>query len=198
MEQNSTQFDKITIPDLLLADMYKQSLVVLNDITISEERASVAPDVAEQSFSEPAAIVNKKDLGELTWLGNFNKRILIVVDEPDAVYLNDADMGLLTKMLEAVKISLADVAIVNNAHYQLGNFDALGSKLPANFYVLFNVPATGIGAPLKIQPYQVLPWNGKQFLYSPSLTAINTPGPDQVNMKKSIWVALKKIFEPFQ
>ncbi|MDA3615088.1 hypothetical protein [Polluticaenibacter yanchengensis] len=197
MEQNNTQLDKIIIPDLLLADMYKHSLVVLDDI---EPRTPIAVNAA-QTVNEPATVyepVTKKTADQLTWLGGFNKRILIIVNEPDAVYLNDADMLLITKMLEAVKISLADVAIVNNAQFDLKDHDALSKKLPANFFLLFDVQATEIGAPLKIQPFQVLPWNGKQFLFSPSLTVINTPGAEQVTMKKNIWTSLKKIFDAFQ
>lgn len=197
MEQNNTQIDKIIIPDLLLADMYKHSLVVLDDI---KPRTSVTVD-APDTIHEPAVTfqtVAKKSIDQLTWLGGFNKRILIVVNEPDAVYLNDTDMQLITKMLEAVKISLADVAIVNNAQFDLSNHDGLNKKLPANFYLLFDVQATEISVPLKIQPFQVLPWNGKQFMFSPSLTVINTPGADQVTLKKSIWMSLKKIFDVFQ
>lgn len=197
MEQNNTQIDKIIIPDLLLADMYKHSLVVLDDI---KPRTSVTVNEAE-TINEPAITfqtVSKKTTDQLTWLGGFNKRILIVVNEPDAVYLNDADMLLITKMLEAVKISLADVAIVNNAQFDLTNHNEVNKKLPANFYLLFDVQATEIGAPLKMQPFQVLPWNGKQFMFSPSLAVINTPGPDQVNLKKNIWMSLKKIFDVFQ
>src|SRR5690242_1891444 len=100
----------IELSPAILAAMYKSLLVESepDELKQFEPPKNPAPPAPSVEQSAP------------TWkqLGNNQKQILIVVRYEDSPILPDTALNLLTNMLNACKLSLDDVAIVNFHNYQ--------------------------------------------------------------------------------
>ena len=88
MSLNSIEFSKKTI-----ADLYKNSLVEANAVVSDNE--------------------TKKNKVQLKFLGENKKHVLVIVNYADAVYIPDMQLGFLTNLLTACKLTLADTAVFN-------------------------------------------------------------------------------------
>ena len=100
----NTSLEKIQLPDFILADLYKENLVILKEIQVIEKQTAKI----------------KNELPETKWfLGDNKKNICIVVNDLEAVYLNEDLLNFLTTILDACKLNLGDVAILN---YNNNNF----------------------------------------------------------------------------
>ncbi|MBC7586783.1 MAG: hypothetical protein H7178_00375, partial [Chitinophagaceae bacterium] len=69
----------IQLPDFILADWYKDALVILNDVQPSNKIV--------EPLAEPLQIKPEK-----LFLGDNKKGVVIVVKEANAVYLNDESL----------------------------------------------------------------------------------------------------------
>jgi hypothetical protein len=145
------------------------------------------PTAAPQPATTPASPA------ALTWLGRFEKKVLVIVHEPEAVHCSEEQLGFLTKILAAVGLGMADVAIVNAARHQLA-YPALKAQLPASSAIYFGLEPFSVGVPMRIPYFQVQQWDSCQFLYAPALPDLNGNSPAQVEQKKLLWAALKKMF----
>lgn len=184
------------MPGALLAGLFSTGIVVIPE----EFEQGLTQAAAAENPVEPVAAVPtvpvQPEVGPdmpLNWLGNFKRQVLVVVNDPGALHINDADFELLGKILGAVKLSVADIALVNAAKYSL-NYYTLNEKLPAGVALYFGIQPVDIGAPLKFPMFQVQNWNNTTFIYAPPLAEINAATPQAVALKKDLWAALKKVF----
>ena len=191
------------MPGALLAEIFTGGVVVLpHEFAKSPlaEKAELATiilpkqegQVGGNNAVEPAISIKPKS-PDIIWLGNFGKRVLVVVNDPTALHINDKDYELLTKILGSVGLSTADIALVNAASYTL-EYNALQEKLPAAVGLYFGIEPVTIGAPIKFPHFQVQPWNNTKFLYAPSISELNGTDPQAISLKKELWTSLKKIF----
>jgi hypothetical protein len=200
-----TEIDLEAMPAALLAELFSSGIVV-----IPEEFETSAPKPEKplpmvnagqeaQTVSQEERLVEKHQVQEvpvadnLSWLGSFGKRVLVVVKDPTALHINEADFDLLGKIMGSVKLSMADVAVVNAATHKL-EYYALNEKLPASVAFYFGIQPVEIGAPIKCPQFQVQPWNNTTFVYAPPLGELNGATPQATALKKELWTALKKIF----
>jgi len=199
------------MPAALLAGMFSTGIVVLPEefkevkkqamttqVPAAKEVAKKSPkDVVKELDTDVArveiAIVQEPDV-PLVWLGNFQKKVLVVVQDTTARHLNDVDYGFLTKILEAVNLSIADTAIVNAAAHPL-EYYALQEKLPAAVAFYFGIAPADIGAPIRFPHFQVQKWNQTTFLFSPPLSQLNGTDAEAITLKKNLWASLKRIFD---
>ena len=112
------------LPDFILADLYPNSLVLV-------ERNETAQQ-------EVAAPMIKAAQPQKWFLGNNGKKISILVKEPDAVYLNDDHLNFLTKILGACQLNMGDVAIVNTLQQPV-KFSEIKKELDPEVGILFGV-----------------------------------------------------------
>ncbi len=187
------------MPAALLAGLFSTGIVVIPEEFKAQKNQVMAqkPPVAEEKIPESpkeAMTVVLQPEAPLAWLGNFQKKVLVVVQDTTARHLNDEDYALLTKILEAVNLSIADTAIVNAAAHPL-EYYALQEKLPAAISFYFGVAPADIGAPIRFPHFQVQKWNQTTFLFSPSLSEMNRPDDAALTLKKSLWASLKRIFD---
>jgi hypothetical protein len=217
------QFERTTLPPAILAEMFKESLVVTNElqqaagsankpiaipgplpkqqVVAIPETPMAAPPGEEALASEGACRDDQigspmaAPPGEeaLAWLGDFRERVLLVVTDFEARFVSDDQLQLLTKMLAAVGLSLADAAIVNLAHHPV-RLDVLFEKLPAEVAIFFGTEPVELGLPMRFPQFQVQRWNHCTYLYVPPLQQLL--GNDEATrvLKTNLWVALKKIF----
>ncbi|HMP93150.1 MAG TPA: hypothetical protein PKD90_09790 [Phnomibacter sp.] len=199
----------VVLPPLLLADMYGSNLVVIGT------EATATPTLPAQltpALQQPAAtthpevttamgtVTNAEGEGlpttapkALAWLGGFGRQVIIMVHEPDAVHCSDEHLAFLTNILKAVQLSMQDVAIVNLAHHP-ANYERIWQQLPPRTALFFGVEPHQIGVPMRFPPFQVQAWGSTVYVHAPALRLLNGSSPGQVEQKKLLWQALKRIF----
>ncbi len=189
------------MPDALLAEIFSKGVVVIPEefenkpvksSGTKKEPIAVPPPSVQTVKQELATIAPKQD-GKINFLGAFGKKILVVVNDPTSLHLNEEDFELLGKILASVKLSMADIALVNAATHQL-NYYALNEVLPASVAFYFGIQPVEIGAPIKFPHFQVQNWNHTTFVYAPALDEMGPLAGNAVALKKELWVAMKKIF----
>ena len=94
--------DNIQLNNRVVADLYRNALINLDN---------------DQPVSASSTSKN------LEYLGKNGKQILLLLKEPQHKYVEENDLAFLSKILSAVNLTLADVAIVNchensAAHYE--------------------------------------------------------------------------------
>ncbi|HSK11900.1 MAG TPA: hypothetical protein VK907_01740 [Phnomibacter sp.] len=188
------------MPDALLAELFPRGIVAIADEVQapagSEEKAHTLEEktpVPASMEAEMSGSVTLPVLDELSWLGNFAKQVLVVVNDPTALHLNDANFELLGKIISAVKLSMDDIALVNAATHSL-EYNALNEKLPARIALYFGIEPVDIGAPLKFPKFQVQQWNHSTFVCAPALQEMIRDTEEARSHKKELWAAMKKVF----
>jgi hypothetical protein len=162
--------DKIQLPQDALQDLYKNTLLVLEN---KQEKAS--PE------KTPAALRS---------LGQNQQKIAILVDYEQVTFLPDDDLAFITQVLGACKLSLADVAIVNRNNGPV-SFALLANQLSPQKVLLFGLSAADIDLPVVFPHFQVQAYGGCTFLSAPVLTDIK----DDKALKASLWGCLKQLFD---
>ena len=161
--------DNIQLPDTILQGLYSKCLYDL------DPHKSVLSDITAS---------------EINFLGNNQKKIIILVNSEAAIYLPDDELNFLLGILTACKLSMADIALVNLAKNPDINYSFLTDQFKADKVFLFGLNAGAIALPLEFPHYQVQQFNNQVYLSSVSLNEM------QVNKeeKMKLWVCLKKIF----
>lgn len=184
------------LPDFVLADLFKESLVVLDNEAVkhsTEVPGKVTP--AREVEVAPTSAADKIPFSEkpLVYLGNNNKHISIVVNDEVALHVQEDLLEMLSAMLTACRLNLADVAIVN-MHRQLVTDALLRSDLSPQTVLLFGVSTQAINLPFSIPDYKVQAYNNCVYLQAAALQQMNGKS-DAARLEKSrLWVCLKNIF----
>ena len=167
----------IKLPDFLLADLYTNSLVIINDDPKTEEKPEIVPKNTERKW----------------YLGSNLQKITLIVCENEAVYLPEDSLQFLSSILGACHLNLGDVAIVNYKNDPL-SYANLKEKLSPNFIILFGVTAKEIQISFTVPHYQVQQHDNCQFLLVPKLETLLGAGQEAKLEKSKLWLCLKKMF----
>lgn len=179
---------KTQLPGFVLADLYRNSLVIPDDAVIQEH--TLTKDVK----SSPGQVaVPEKPSRKQWYLGDNGKQILIIVNDPDAVFLNDESLQFLSTILAACKLNLGDVAIVNLYREPL-LFSFLKKNLSPRYALIFHVSLQQLQLPFTVPHYQVQQYDQCQFLTAPSLQTMLGNDADAKLEKSRLWLSLKKMF----
>lgn len=174
--------NNIILPATLIADLYPSSLVDMG------EKNVVPENVLPPAESGPT----RTDKPDTAWksLGNNQKQILVVVNNSGIAFLPDNELVFLTGVLGACKLSLDDVAIVNFSNHPGMAYKEMINHFKSRIVLLFDIEPAEFGLPMSFPPYQIQPFAGNSFLYSPSLKELEN---DRVE-KSKLWVCLKRLF----
>jgi hypothetical protein len=184
----------IELPDFVIAALYKDSLVVL-----APDPAPVTPVLApapSQSVSvppAPAPAIGSAVPG-YSFLGNNQKKLTILVNSPGVKFLGDHELAFLTKMLEACKLNIGDVAIVNQATNPV-TIAALKQQLEPSTILLFGLEPTAIRLPINFPQFKMQDFDHCTYLYAPSLEELVQPTEEGKLLKSKLWVCLRALFE---
>jgi len=180
----------IQLPDFVLADLYKNTIVMAHDTG-----AAIAqpPPQGTQTQLQPPRKTTPTE--QKKWfLGNNNRGIAILVNDPTAVFINDEWLDTLGKLLAALKINLADTAIIN-LHKTPVVFTQLQKEFQATHIILFGITTGQIQLPFAIPDYQAQNFAGCTILKAPEITLAapaNTTEAIKAE-KRKLWESLKKI-----
>jgi hypothetical protein len=170
--------DNIQLPDFLIADLYRHSIVMVNEDPQAEKQAP-----------QP-----EKPLTARQWyLGSNLQKITLIVSEKETVYLADESLQFLSAILGACKLNLGDVAIVNFENDPL-EYAALKEKLSPQHLLLFGVTAKQIALPFTVPYYQVQQYDNCSFLLAPTLTVMLGDSQEAKLEKSKLWLCLRKMF----
>ena len=167
-------FKKLQLPDFLMAELYKDVLVEIE----SEEK------VKKIKISNPV---------QQWFLGENKKHVVIAVKDDEAVFLRDEWLQFLSAILNACKLNLGDVAIINYAKTNYSYLE-LTEKLSPEFLLLLDVTAKEIHLPFTVPHYQIQKYDQCSFLLTPSLLSMQGESKEAKLEKSKLWLSLKKMF----
>jgi hypothetical protein len=161
--------DNFQISVGLTTELYKNSLVALD-----------TPQIKSDSLKPQS----------LNFLGKNQKQILIIVNDTEAIHLNDADTTLLTGILNACKLNFNDVALLNLAQQNELDLAELKDKFNPNVIITFGINLQSIGINDNYEYYSIGKLKTITFLNANSLHQVGK----NVEEKKQLWNSLKSIF----
>lgn len=161
--------DNIQLPSIVLQDLYKKSLVDLNN-------------------NKPAATEIQKN--SIAFLGDNKQHICIIVADENALYLSDELLNFLQGILGACKLTMADVALVNAAKNSNITYNILQHEFNAEICLLFGVTPAQLQLPLTFPMYQIQKFNNQQYLAALPLLQLQQDKTE----KGKLWACLKTIF----
>ena len=184
--------EKTILSNAVLANLYKDSLVVIdhrpqNTPTIKDVNPQIASSKAE-------AIPETKWEGPIKSLGEHNKKITVIVNDPHSVHLNEMDFILLTSILNACRLTIADIALINLGKQPVGLHQIL-QEYPSTLVISFAVDATQLKVKLPNTLYKVSQLGDSHILFSNALSTMQGTGIEAKQEKAKLWTVLKKIFE---
>ena len=161
--------DNIQLTPTVLQGLYTKPLYDLNT------------DKSTSAFIQPNSI---------SYLGNNQKKIVILVRASTAIYLPDDELNFLLGILTACKLSMADIALINFSKNPSLLYKDVTEELMAEKIFLFGLEPNELGLPLAFPHYQVQHFNNQVYLSSVSLNELQTDKEE----KMKLWNCLKKIF----
>ncbi|MBS1563778.1 MAG: hypothetical protein JST39_05285, partial [Bacteroidetes bacterium] len=130
--------------------------------------------------------------GGAQYLGKNLQRISILVKSPKEAYLPENELSFLTAILQACRLNLGDVAIVNHARQPMSVQD-LREQLESRFILVFGVPLSE--PELAKQPSFVpLALDGCSVVLAPPLSQLNNASAEAKQLKSKLWICLKQLF----
>lgn len=157
----------LILPENIIANLYTAPLVQMQN---------TAGDIASN---------------QVKFMGSNQKHITILVNTDDARFLSDKSFLFLTGILNACKLSVADVAIINIRQLADNHYLSLNTATEPKIMLLFGISPEEIGLPLHFPHFQVQPFNHITYLSSPALDNIET----DKSLKTKLWTSLKSVFQ---
>lgn len=189
--------EKIQLPDFLIADLYKSSLVDID--SFQQQQAAKPQNIIKPEAPLQPVIPETNHVAEIAvndtinYLGENRKQITVIVNEPDAAYLHEDDLNFLINILKACQLTLADIAIVNVAEKNI-TYSTIKAQLNAFYILLFDVDPSEIRLPFIVPAFQVQKYDGSTIMLSPSLKKINQANQEGKLLKTKLWMSLKQVF----
>ena len=166
----------LSLPATLMADFYKYHLL---------ETTAVAP-------VEPAVPQRTATKKGIQYLGKNQKGICLLVNYPKDVYLPDDQLHFLTNILQACRLNLGDVAIINHYREKI-SFEELRKQLECHYLLAFGVAAAAIGLE-EVLLFTAQPVNECYIVLSPAAEELNNNNPESKVLKSRLWLCLKQLF----
>ncbi|NSL90225.1 hypothetical protein [Chitinophaga solisilvae] len=137
--------------------------------------------------SEPVATA-ENTVPKVKYLGENQKNIALFIQNENEAYLNEELFNLLTNILNACKLGMQDVCLINTFHYPQLGFADWQKAVRMERIVVFGSAHGPLGLQ-DIPPYQLVTVNGTTLLQSDDLGLI---GSDKM-LKAKLWAGLKQL-----
>jgi hypothetical protein len=127
------------------------------------------------------------------FLGNNRKQVAIVVHSPGIPFLPDNQLQFLTKILEACRMNIGDIAIVNAASAPVV-ITALRQQLNPTVVLLFGLEPVAIKLPINFPVFRLQPYDACTYLSAPALSLLAQNSEESKLLKSKLWICLKTQF----
>jgi hypothetical protein len=198
------------IPNPLVSPIAQTSSNKVAAVTTSIDVPAASVDTEATTIAAPSAsmlvqieadkennnVTNEpiKALGQIKYLGEHLKQVTIIVKDELAVYLNENDLTLLSSILSACKLTLADVALINVAQQKLSLHEIL-NVLPSKLVMIFDVSSTTLKIKLPTTLYKSIQLGDTYLLFSNSLSLMQGGDQSAKLEKGKLWAILKSLFQ---
>jgi hypothetical protein len=187
--------NNIALSDLIVTEWYGNTALIpgAEGTPAAKQPAAKQPAAAQPAAAQPVA---EQPVGPSTYkfLGKNNRRVSIIVDSPGAAFLPDPQLDFLTKILEACRMNIGDVAIINH-HATPVVINALRQQLQPQRILLFGVEPTAIRLPINFPEFKLQPYDQCTYLSAPPLHQLVSNTADAKLLKSKLWVSLKTLFD---
>jgi len=173
------------LPPFVIASLYKDELVLIDDHKSSNANK---PKKGEAVVTAPQEIQKP-----ISYLGDNQKKITILLQDTTAVHLADESLQFLTAILAACKLNMGDVAIVNTVHQPV-QYTQIKTELKPSTIILFDISTASIALPFEVPHYQVQQYDNCTLLFSAPLQSMLVKTDAAKLEKGKLWNALKKTF----
>jgi hypothetical protein len=188
---NFMSLNNIQLKDLIVAELYRDSLLTSEaPVTRTAPPGESTPGTTTPAATHP----NAPSATGYKSLGNNRRKISIVVNAPGTPFLPDDQLNVLTRMLEACRMNIGDVAIVNHAASAV-SIGILKQQLQPVFVLLFGPTPRDIGLPMEFPVFKIQPYDNCTYLTAPALADMVQPGDESKLLKSKLWVCLKDLFK---
>ncbi len=161
--------DNIQLPGFIIQHLFQKSLV---DLSTGKEEQLLPPS------------------GELNFFGGNKQHIILLVNNPDATFITDQQLTFLSGILNACKLTLEDVGLINIASYTGVSYKKISDNFNARIIIMFGLLTDEIQLPFVMPEYQRQSYNNQVYLAVPSLNDLE----NNRELKRKLWVALQQIF----
>ncbi|MFT4155767.1 hypothetical protein [Parafilimonas sp.] len=185
---------KEQLPAQVLAKLFSNSLVYTSEKLKAEQVCETpAPAQVKQPEIRAAAVEEKIDKPGKWYLGHYEKKFIVLVNDESNVYLSDKELEFLSGILNACKMNLAHIALINFKNHA-ASFQQLKKDLQPQFLLTFGINALQIELPFSMPDYQVQQYDGCAIITAPALAQLNAATPAAKTEKSKLWNSLKKMF----
>ena len=193
--------EKTILPNSVLVSLYKDTLVLPEfeknkPEIISTTIAPTTPvNVVTPEVTDTTALSDtQRETGPIKYLGEHLKQVTIIVKDELAVYLNENDLTLLSSILSACKLTLADIALINVAQQKLSLHEIL-NVLPSKLVMIFDVSSATLKIKLPTTLYKSIQLGDTYLLFSNSLSLMQGGDQSAKLEKGKLWAILKQLFQ---
>jgi hypothetical protein len=189
--------DKATLPAAVIASLYKNSIVMPETESIATtKKTTVTVENTPTQIQQEEEPINEAIIttGPLKYLGEHKKNITIVVNDANAVYLNEDDFILLTSILNACKLTIADIALINIAKQSTSLHQCL-NELPSTHLIAFDITPEQLKVKLPSTIYKAHVVGDTTIVFSEALFAMRDSSAQAKQEKAKLWQILKSIFK---
>ena len=198
--------EKTILPNSVLVSLYKDTLVLPE---LAKKKPEFIPNPLEtqmktrdaQAITVDQIEANNDnnhipiyDSRQIKYLGEHLKQVTIIVKDELAVYLNENDLTLLSSILSACKLTLADIALINVAQQKLSLHEIL-NVLPSKLVMIFDVSSTTLKIKLPTTLYKSIQLGDTYLLFSNSLSLMQGGDQSAKLEKGKLWAILKSLFQ---
>jgi hypothetical protein len=161
----------------------------INDIQLSENTRRIL--FTKTLVEITPSIKSGNDYAEhkIKSLGGNEKNALFLVKDSENKFLGDEEMNLLSNLITACKLTMAEIALVNNANATI-NYQQLSDQFQAKKILMFGVGTSELNLPFSIPDFQIQPFQEQLYLTAPPLKQFLT----NKDLKKELWICLQKLF----
>jgi DNA polymerase III psi subunit len=161
--------DDIQLPGFVIQNLFQNSLV---DLTGNE--------------TQQGLVTNK----ELNIFGGNKQHIILLVNNPDVVFVTDQQLTFLSGILNACKLMLEDVGLLNIASYPAISYKKISDIFTPQIVIMFGILPDAIQLPFVMPEFQRQSYNNQVYLAVPSLTELEK----NKELKRKLWTVLQQIF----
>ncbi|HEY5368901.1 MAG TPA: hypothetical protein VIJ75_07910 [Hanamia sp.] len=161
----------------------------LDNIRLSKKERQLffAKNLIETTQSNHLNEISKEI--EIKNLGENLQQILFLVTNSENQFLPDEEMNLLSNLILACKLSMADIALVNTYNTSF-NYTELDHHFHPKKILMFGIPTSELGLPFTIPFFQIQQFREQLYVTSPPLKDYL----NNKNLKKDLWECLQKLF----
>ena len=194
--------NNVQLTSLAIGEWYKDALLTSPDAAPATETPVQANVPASRPIMPSAPIPQVATTAPspqvappapYKFLGNNRRQVAIVVHSPGTPFLPDNQLSFLTKILEACRMNIGDIAIVNAASAPVV-ISELRSQLKPTTVLLFGLEPTAIKLPINFPVFRLQPYDDCTYLSAPALSLLVQNSDDSKLLKTKLWVCLKTLF----